>query len=83
MGNLIFGHGHDYWADNLVLRIVVGRGGVVRAEAVPVAGTGSEVGQPFPLSGARARALLERVRVASRAFGTEMTIEGDIGVIRP
>ncbi len=83
MGNLIFGHGHDYWGDNLLLRIVLGRSSVLRVEAMPVAGTGSEVGQPFVLTGPRAQRLLEEIRSASAALGTTMTIEGDVGVIRP
>ena len=39
--------------------------------------------QPYTLEGERAQTLLRRIQGLSRTLDTEMTIEGDIGVIRP
>jgi hypothetical protein len=39
--------------------------------------------QPFLLQGQRAQALLQDVQKLSADLDTKLTIEGDIGVIRP
>lgn len=83
MGNLIFGHGHDYWGDNILLRLRLGADGVRQVEVIPVAGAGTEVGQPYVLSGARAAAVLDAVGAASRALGTTLEIRDARGIIRP
>ena len=52
-------------------------------EILPIAGKVLDVIQPFPLQGERAHALLQDIQKLSAALDTNMTIEGDIGVIRP
>jgi poly-gamma-glutamate capsule biosynthesis protein CapA/YwtB (metallophosphatase superfamily) len=82
-GIFIFGHGHEEWTDNFLERLTLTRGAIPRVEILPIAGKGLDVLQPFPLQGERAQALLKDVQKLSAALDTTMTIEGDIGVIRP
>lgn len=83
LGNLIFGHNHTYWGDNYLVRLTLTPGGIDRVEVLPVAGSGNELSQPFLLTGDDARDVLEEVRRLSEALDTRMTIEGDVGVVRP
>jgi poly-gamma-glutamate synthesis protein (capsule biosynthesis protein) len=83
LANFAFGHSHDYFMDNIVARLTLEQGGIPRVELVPMAGKGKDVGQPYVLSGERAQQLLRDVQELSRRLDTELTIEGDIGVIRP
>jgi poly-gamma-glutamate capsule biosynthesis protein CapA/YwtB (metallophosphatase superfamily) len=82
-GIFTFGHGHDEWMDNFVARLTLARGAIPRVEILPLAGKGMDVTQPFLLQGQRARALLQDIQTLSADLDTKMTIEGDIGVIRP
>lgn len=83
MGNLIFGHNHDYWMDNYLARLTLGQGGVQRVEILPVAGRGMSLSQPSLLAGPEARAVLEDIQTRTAALDTRMEIEGAVGVIRP
>ena len=82
-GIFIFGHGHEDWTDNFMERLTLTRGAIPRVEILPIAGKGLDVMQPFPLQGQRAQALLQEIQKLSADLDTKMTIEGDIGVIRP
>jgi poly-gamma-glutamate capsule biosynthesis protein CapA/YwtB (metallophosphatase superfamily) len=82
-GIFIFGHGHDDWTDNFMERLTLTRGAIPRVEILPIAGKGLDVLQPFQLEGQRAQALLQDIQKLSADLDTNMTIEGDIGVIRP
>jgi poly-gamma-glutamate synthesis protein (capsule biosynthesis protein) len=82
-GIFAFGHGHDEWEDNFVARLTLARNAIPRVEILPIAGKGLDVLQPFLLEGQRAQALLQDVQKLSADLDTKMTIEGDIGVIRP
>ncbi|WP_420635158.1 CapA family protein [Candidatus Palauibacter sp.] len=62
MGNFIFGHGHDYWMDNLAVRLHIGSEGVTRVDVLPIAGRGDALSQPYLLEGEAARTLLEDIR---------------------
>ncbi|MEX2374695.1 MAG: CapA family protein [Dehalococcoidia bacterium] len=83
LGNLIFGHNHDYWGDNYLARLTLEPDRISRVEIIPIAGEGQDMAQPYPLDGARARALLERVQTLTRDLDTELEIQGDLGVIAP
>ncbi len=83
LGNLVFGHSHEYWGDNILVRLVVGPDAIRRVEVLPIAGTGDDLARPYVLTGERARAVLDDLRQRSAELGTEIEIEGDIGVIRP
>ena len=79
LGNLLFGHAHDYWTDNVLLRLSIRRKGLARAELLPIAGAGAEVAQPYLLRGPRARDLLTRIRMRSAELDTTIDIEGALG----
>ncbi len=83
LGNLVFGHNHEYWGDNILVRLVLGPDAIRRVEVLPIAGTGDDLARPYILTGERARAVLDDLRQRSAELGTEIEIEGDIGVIRP
>ncbi|MXX68153.1 MAG: hypothetical protein F4Y74_04250 [Gemmatimonadales bacterium] len=81
MGNFIFGHGHDYWMDNIAVRLHLDAEGVTRLDVLPIAGRGDDPSQPYLLEGEAARTLLEDIRARSAGLGTTLRIEGDAGVI--
>ena len=81
MGNFIFGHSHDYWMDNIAVRLHMGPDGVTRVDVLPLAGRGDDLSQPYVLEGDAARTLLEDIRTRSAELGTTLRIEGDEGVI--
>ena len=83
LANFAFGHSHDYFTDNFVARLTLARGGIRRVELVPIAGLGLDVVQPYILEGERAQRLLRNLQNMSAQLDTELTIEGDVGVIRP
>ena len=83
LANFSFGHSHDYFIDNFAARIAVTSDGVRRVEIVPIAGAGLDVTQPYVLEGPRAERLLGDIQELSARLGTDLTIEGDIGVIVP
>ena len=81
MGNFIFGHGHDYWMDNIAVRLHMGPDGVTRVDVLPIAGRGDNLSQPYILEGDAARSVLEDIRARSAELGTTLRIEGNEGVI--
>lgn len=81
-GNFIFGHSHDYWGDNYLVRLRMIPDRILQVEVLPIAGKGPELSQPFVLDGARAQRLLEIVQRQSQQMGTALVIEGDVGVIQ-
>jgi len=96
MGNLVFGHNHDYWMDNILVRFTIARthmdgavqthdpddaARVTRIEILPVAGRGDALSQPFLLEGAEAHAVLEDILDRSAELATTVRIVGDVGVI--
>ncbi len=83
LGNLIFGHSHDYWMDNYVARLTLTPERIAVVQILPVAGKGRNLAQPYVLSGADARSVLEDIQTRSEALDTRMEIQGDVGVILP
>lgn len=81
-GNFIFGHNHTYWMDNYLAHLTFTPDRIERVEIHPIAGAGQDLAQPYPLEDERAQKLLKDVQRRTAALDTEMTIEGDIGVIR-
>lgn len=82
LGNFAFGHGHTYWGDNYVARLTLGPERISAVEVLPIAGEGNGMAQPWPLSGNRARVLLEEVRELSALLDTTLEIADDVGRIR-
>ena len=83
LGNLIFGHNHDYWMNNYVARMTLTPEGISSVEILPVAGIDQNLSQPYLLTGPEARELLEDIQTRSAALDTRMEIQGDVGVIVP
>ena len=83
IANYAFGHSHDYFEDYYLTRLTLERDAIPRVELLPMSGVGLDVVQPYALEGERAQKLLRRIQGLSRTLDTELTIEGDIGVIRP
>ncbi|MGH7477338.1 MAG: CapA family protein [Longimicrobiales bacterium] len=82
LGNLIFGHSHDYWVDNYLARLTLTPNGVTLVEILPTAGRGTSLAQPYLLEGEAARAALEDIQARTAALDTQMEIEGNRGLIR-
>jgi poly-gamma-glutamate capsule biosynthesis protein CapA/YwtB (metallophosphatase superfamily) len=82
LGNLIFGHGHDYWVDNYLARMTLTKSGVTQIEILPTAGRGTDLAQPYLLEGEAARRALEDIQTRTSQLDTQMEIVGDRGVIR-
>ena len=83
LANFSFGHTHDYFIDNFTARLTLTTDGARRVEVVPIAGAGLDVTQPYVLEGERAQRLLRDIQELSARLDTDLTIEGDIGVIIP
>jgi len=78
MGNLIFGHNHQYWDDNFLVELHIKNGQLAGAEFIPVAGKGKDLMQPYQLTGARAQETLQKLKARSHELGTFLTISGDL-----
>ena len=83
LGNFTMGHGHDWWLDNFLARLTLVKGAIPQVEILPLAGKGMDIIQPYLLEGDRAQALLRDIQKLSAQLDTPMTIEGNVGVIRP
>ncbi len=83
IANYAFGHSHDYFEDYYLSRLTLERGAISQVELIPMAGVGLDVVQPYRIRGERAQRLLNRIEDLSARLDTELTIDGDIGVIRP
>ena len=83
LGNFVFGHWHDDWTDNYLARVTFDDGRITALELLPISGRGDDVGQPYPLDGSRALALLERLRKQSAELDTNLQIVGSVGLVRP
>jgi poly-gamma-glutamate synthesis protein (capsule biosynthesis protein) len=81
LGNMIFGHGHDYWGDGFLARLTLTPQQITKVEILPLAGTGSDLSQPYFLSGDRAEALLLEMQELTADLDTSLDIVGDVGVI--
>lgn len=81
LGNLIFGHGHTYWDDGYLARLTLGPERVVRVEILPIANRGTDMAQPYLLTGERAQEFLREFRDLTADLDTSMEIVGDMGVI--
>lgn len=81
LGNLIFGHQHDYWMDNFLARIHFSKDTINQVDIIPVAGSGEDLAQPYPLQGEKAKTLLRNIKALSKSLDTELNITKNIGVI--
>ena len=81
LGNCIFGHGHRYWIDNMIVKLTLDGDHVRTTEIIPIGSRGIEQYQPRMLSGERAEKLIEVVRAISEPFRTTITLSDGKGVI--
>jgi poly-gamma-glutamate synthesis protein (capsule biosynthesis protein) len=80
-GNFIFGHNHQYWGDNYLVRFIVTKKKLKKLEILPIAGKGKDMSQPYLLKGKRAQKLLKKVNYLSKKLGTKLQIKNNIGII--
>jgi len=79
MGNLVFGHNHEKWEDNFLVRLDFRDRKKFSAQIIPVAGTGVDITQPYILNGERANAALRTIKQRSAPLGTDIQIENGVG----
>lgn len=80
MGNLLFGHSHDYWKDNMLVDAQFSRGGIERLQVWPIAGAGRELFRPRVLGGERAIRFLRHLSKLSRPLGVSIRMRDGHGV---
>jgi len=81
MGHLFFSINLPHWMDNYVPRVEFSKNAIESLEIIPVAGTGRGLGQPYPLTGKRAKAALDNLQGLSEELGTKIAIRGDRGFL--
>lgn len=77
LGNLIFGHTHAHWPDNILVRVTAAPGRVLSAQLIPIGGEEGDQWSPTPLVGKRAEVVLAGVAAASAPLGTAFARRGD------
>ncbi|WP_162261430.1 CapA family protein [Acidovorax sp. Root217] len=80
MGNLLFGHSHDYWSDNILMDVIFNRNGICHLQVWPIAGAGRELFRPRVLEGERAVRLLRHIANLSRPLGVRFRMHKGCGV---
>ncbi|MEM7553614.1 MAG: CapA family protein [Cyanobacteria bacterium P01_A01_bin.84] len=83
LGNVIFGHNHQFWTDNFLAKFILTPSKIKSIQIIPIAGKNQDLAQPFQLTGKRSQKLLKTVQKKTLALKTKMNIVGDIGVINP
>ncbi|MEL7240740.1 MAG: CapA family protein [Cyanobacteria bacterium J06573_2] len=83
LGNVIFGHNHQFWTDNFLAKLVLTSNKIKSIEILPIAGENQDLAQPFLLTADRGKKLLKTVQNKTLALKTKMEIIGDIGFINP
>ena len=83
LGNFAFGSYSKNVQTSGILRVTFQAGEMKRAEIVPINVSNHEVVfQPEILSGDAAEAVIDEVRTLSEKWGTQITMEGDSGIIQ-
>ncbi len=75
LGNLAFGHGHDYWGDNHIIDIDIVGGEVDTVNLTPLDTSGINVFCPERLLGERAAKYLARIKQMSGVLGCDMVVD--------
>ena len=83
MGNLIFGHNHDYWSDNYLVQVEFSKSNIEQFVILPIAGSGSDLSQPYLLQGERAEDTLAAVNQECRRLSTTIHISNGVGIALP
>lgn len=82
LGNFIFGTYTKDWVDNILAQIIIGEREIEGVIVHPIAGKGSELFQPFLLTGARAQVVLDDLRKKCAVFNTALAIDNELGFIQ-
>jgi len=82
LGNFIFGHSKNQWADNYLAEIVIDQKRIQGVIIYPISGKGQELFQPELLSGARADLLLHELQIKSVVFNTGIAIQNHVGYVK-
>jgi poly-gamma-glutamate capsule biosynthesis protein CapA/YwtB (metallophosphatase superfamily) len=81
LGQTIFSYSIPAWGDNILGRITLSKQRVEKVEVLPLAGRGTDLGQPYLLTGARAKAVIDNLQDISAHLGTKIKHRGDVGVL--
>jgi poly-gamma-glutamate synthesis protein (capsule biosynthesis protein) len=73
LGNFCFGHDHEAWRDNMMVKLDIAAKRLRRVEVVPIGGRYA----PHVLAGEPARAVHQELARISSRFGTKLTVEGE------
>lgn len=79
MGNCVFGHGHSYWGDNMVVVAGIEDGIVQSARLIPIETAGQRVFRPAPAAGQRAEVFVRSM--AARSRRTSFRVDGAAAVL--
>jgi poly-gamma-glutamate synthesis protein (capsule biosynthesis protein) len=82
MGTFVFGIWYKVWKDNIMVKLYLENGKPQRLVIIPIAGIRNELFQPYVLKGERANKLLRHMAELSKPYGTNIRIEGDLGIIQ-
>jgi poly-gamma-glutamate capsule biosynthesis protein CapA/YwtB (metallophosphatase superfamily) len=74
LGNFIFGHGHDYWTDNIVSTVTVSRTAILDIEVFAVSSLGKAQYQPYRLCDANGEQLLRDLATVSSELNTSIAV---------
>lgn len=81
MGTFVFGIWYKVWKDNIMVKLYIEDGKPQQLVIIPIAGIRNELFQPYALKGERANKLLRHMVELSKPFGTNIRIEGDVGIV--
>lgn len=65
--------------DSILAELKLGKSGIRSVSVVPIAAAGTDIFQPYPLSGARAAAVLTDMKAMADRYSTDIVIDGDRG----
>lgn len=83
LGNFVFGSGSESKHTGAILRVTFEDGETKRGEIIPINVDNREVQfQPRTLSGDTARVAIDEIQTLSEKWGTEITIEENVGIIK-
>ena len=83
LGDFVFGSGSESKHTGAILRVTFRDGESKRGEIIPIHVDNREVQfQPRTFSGDAAQAAIDEIRTLSQKWGTEIIVEGNIGIIK-
>lgn len=80
LGNFVFDMAENATYESAAVRFALSGGRLERAEVIPIAIARYEYA-PAPARGAEAREILNRLKAWSASYGTELRVEGELGIV--